>query len=128
MAKSAPARHLRTKFSTSVSWSGERGCFSGKAATPTQKSPELRMSRTSSSAYSRPWACRTQSACGSPGGSPRSASTLRTPAAAKEPMIRRSSATLWSTAVRWASGVSVVSVAMRSVMATVRSRVDPPAP
>src|SRR5688572_14527330 len=35
---------------------------------------------------------------------------------------------LWSTAVRWASGVIVVSVAIRSVTETVPSRVDPPAP
>ena len=35
----------------SVSQSGERGCFSGKAATPTQKSPDSLTSRTSSSAY-----------------------------------------------------------------------------
>jgi hypothetical protein len=34
----------------------------------------------------------------------------------------------WSTAVRWASGTSVVSVAIRSVIAIVRSRVEPPAP
>ena len=35
---------------------------------------------------------------------------------------------LWSTAVRCAIGVIVVSVAIRSVTATVPSRVDPPAP
>ncbi len=40
-------------------------------------------------------------ACGSPGGSPRSARTLRTPASAYCPMMWRSSATEWSTAVRW---------------------------
>ena len=50
MAKSAPARHLATKWRTSVSGSGERGCFSGKAATPTQKSPEDLISATSSAA------------------------------------------------------------------------------
>src|SRR4051794_2052031 len=43
-------------------------------------------------------------------------------------MTRRSSATEWSTAVRWASGSSVVSVAIRSVTAIVVSRVVPPAP
>ena len=52
------------------------------------------------------------SACGSPGGSPRSARTLRTPAAAYWPMMCRSSATEWSTAVKWPTGISVVSVAM----------------
>ena len=40
----------------------------------------------------------------------------------------RSSTIEWSTAVRCASGTSAVSVAMRSVMAMVRSRVEPPAP
>jgi hypothetical protein len=53
---------------------------------------------------------------------------LRTPAAANRLTTCRSSATLWSTAVRWASGVIVVSVAIRSVTATVPSRVLPPAP
>src|SRR5262249_7714891 len=40
----------------------------------------------------------------------------------------RSSAVEWSTAVRWANGSSVVCVAIRSVTATVVSRVEPPAP
>jgi hypothetical protein len=53
---------------------------------------------------------------------------LRTPALASWPTIRRRSATEWSTAVRCASGVKVVSVAIRSVIAMVRSRVEPPAP
>ena len=71
----------------------------------------------------------TQSACGSaPGGSPRSANRFRTPAAASRLTTCRSSATLWSTAVRCASGVIVESVAIRSVTATVPSRVVPPAP
>src|SRR4051812_50181741 len=43
-------------------------------------------------------------------------------------MTRRSSATEWLTAVRCASGSRVVSVAIRSVTATVVSRVEPPAP
>ena len=50
IAKSAPARHLRTNISTSVSKSGERGCRSGNAATPTQKSPIDLISSTSSAA------------------------------------------------------------------------------
>ncbi len=40
----------------------------------------------------------------------------------------RSSATEWSTAVRWATGRRVVSAAIRFVTSTVRSRDDPPAP
>lgn len=43
-------------------------------------------------------------------------------------MTWRNSATEWLTAVRWAIGSRVVSVAIRSVTATVVSRVDPPAP
>ena len=39
-----------------------------------------------------------------------------------------SSATEWLTAVRWPTGVRVVSAAIRPVTRTVRSRVDPPAP
>ena len=39
-----------------------------------------------------------------------------------------SSATEWFTAVKWPTGVSVVSAAIRPVTRTVRSRVDPPAP
>ena len=77
---------------------------------------------------SRPRGWRTHSPVGSPGGSPRTASTLRTPAPASRPITLRSSATEWLTAVRWAIGSSVVSVAIRSVTATVVSRVEPPAP
>ena len=40
----------------------------------------------------------------------------------------RSSATEWSTAVRWATGSSVVSAAIASVTRIVLSRVEPPAP
>ena len=65
---------------------------------------------------------------GSPGGSPRSASTLRTPTAAYEPITWRSSATEWLTAVKCPTGVSVVSSAILPVTLTVRSRVEPPAP
>ena len=43
-------------------------------------------------------------------------------------MMLRSSAIEWSTAVRCATGVSVVSVAIRPTMLTVRSREEPPAP
>jgi hypothetical protein len=43
-------------------------------------------------------------------------------------MIVRSSSRLWPTQVRCASGVIEVSWAIRSVIATVRSRVEPPAP
>ena len=50
------------------------------------------------------------------------------PAPASRPMTLRSSATEWLTAVRCAIGSSVVSVATRSVTATVVSRVLPPAP
>ena len=39
-----------------------------------------------------------------------------------------SSATEWFTAVRWPTGVRVVSAAIRPVTRTVRSLVDPPAP
>ena len=100
----------------------------GERAHPTQKSPEARTSRTRSSAYSTPCGCLTHSALGSPTGSPRSASTLRTPTAAYEPITRRNSATEWSTAVKCPTGVSVVSAAIRPVIRTVRSRVEPPAP
>ena len=86
------------------------GCLYGNAATPTLKSPDSLTSRTRSSAYSTPSGCRTHSPIGSPGGSPRTASTLRMPAPASRPMTLRSSATEWSTAVRWAIGSSVVSV------------------
>ncbi len=54
MAKSAPARHFAHEVLESVSQSGDRGCSSGKAATPTQKSPDALSSRTRSSAYSTP--------------------------------------------------------------------------
>ena len=67
-------------------------------------------------------------AAGPSDGSPRSASTLRTPAAAYEPITERSVSREWSTQVRCASGVIEVSCAIRSVTRTVRSRVDPPAP
>ena len=50
------------------------------------------------------------------------------PTSANRPIMWRSSATEWLTAVRWAIGSRVVSVATRSVTATVVSRVDPPAP
>src|SRR5690349_8281772 len=50
------------------------------------------------------------------------------PAPASRPITLRSSATEWLTAVRCAIGSSVVSVATRSVTATVVSRVVPPAP
>src|SRR5512135_491710 len=128
MAKSAPAAHLATRWRASVSWSGESGCFSGNAATPTQKSPRPRTIRTSSAAWDRPCGCGTHRPPGPPGGSPRNASTLRTPTPAYCSITLRSSARLWPTAVRWPTGVSVVSVAMRSVTRIVRSRVDPPAP
>ena len=53
---------------------------------------------------------------------------LRTPAAAYCPTTCRSWATEAFTHVRCASGVRVVSSAMRSVTRTVRSWVVPPAP
>ena len=53
---------------------------------------------------------------------------LRIPASAYWPMMLRRSATEWSTAVRWAIGVSVVSEAIASVALTVPARVEPPAP
>src|SRR4028119_234933 len=53
MAKSAPARHLRTNISTSVSKSGERGCRSGDAATPTGKAAHERGSSTRTEAGAR---------------------------------------------------------------------------
>jgi hypothetical protein len=43
-------------------------------------------------------------------------------------MMCRSSATEWSTAVKWPTGISVVLAAMPSVMEIVLSRVEPPAP
>lgn len=43
-------------------------------------------------------------------------------------MMLRNSAIEWSTAVRWATGVSVVSVAIRPTRFTVRPREEPPAP
>ena len=43
-------------------------------------------------------------------------------------MMVRSSAMEWFTAVRWATGSSVVSEAICSVISIVRARVDPPAP
>src|ERR1700722_10076732 len=128
MAKSAPARHFSTKCRVSVSSSDERGCRSGNAATPTQKSPEDFSSSTSCCAWARPSGCATQGAFGSPGGSPRSARTLRTPTLANQPMTLRSSATEWLTAVRWATGFSWVCSAIAPATWTVPSRVDPPAP
>lgn len=50
------------------------------------------------------------------------------PASAYWPMMLRSSAMEWSTAVRWATGVSVVSATICSVSLTVPARVEPPAP
>ena len=50
------------------------------------------------------------------------------PAPAYCPTTWRSSVRLEPTAVRWPTGVSVVSVAIRSVIRMVRSRVLPPAP
>ncbi len=70
----------------------------------------------------------TQAVPGPPSGSPRSASTLRTPDSASEPRIRLSSSVVCPTQVRCAIGSIEVSRAMRPVMATVRSRVVPPAP
>ena len=61
-------------------------------------------------------------------GSPRSASTLRTPDSRSESRIRVSSAVVCPTQVRCAIGSSVVSRAIRPVIAMVRSRVVPPAP
>lgn len=112
----------------SVSQSGERGWRSGKAATPTLKPPDLRTSETSSWAWVKPPGCGTQGAFGSPGGSPRSASTSRTPASAYWPMMCLSSSAEWPTAVRCATGRSVVWAAMRLVTSIVRSREEPPAP
>src|ERR1039457_4634365 len=68
MAKSAPARHLSMKYPRSASSLTERGCPSGKAATPTQKSPDSLIRRTSSAAYRRPSGCGTHSSPGAPGG------------------------------------------------------------
>ena len=45
-----------------------------------------------------------------------------------DPMTCLGWATEWLTAVRWPTGVRVVSAAIRPVTRTVRSRVDPPAP
>ena len=50
------------------------------------------------------------------------------PSEAYQPMTLRSSATEWSTAVRWAIDTSVVSVTTRPVVRMVRSRLEPPAP
>lgn len=50
---------------------------------------------------------------------------LRMPAAANWPMTLRSSVTEWSTAVRWATGVRVVSATICSVSLTVLARVEP---
>ncbi len=86
------------------------------------------MSSTRSVAWSRPSGWATHSPPGSPGGSPRRARMLRTPDAAYRPTTWRSAATDAPTQVRWASGVSVVSRAIRSVTRTVRSWLEPPAP
>ncbi len=61
-------------------------------------------------------------------GSPRSASTLCTPELLSESRMCSRSPVVWPTQVRWAIGSSVVSRAIRSVMAIVLSRVVPPAP
>ncbi len=50
------------------------------------------------------------------------------PASAYWPMMLRSSAMEWLTAVRWATGVSVVSETICWVSLTVPARVEPPAP
>src|SRR5215469_7420559 len=123
----APARDLATKCATSVSRSGDRGWPSGNAATPTQKSPDALIRRTSSSAYSRPSGWATHSSLGAPGGSPRRASTFRTPTPAYEPITWRSSATEWLTAVKEPTGVSVVSSSILPVTWTGWSGVVPPA-
>ena len=128
IANSAPALILRARLSASDSRSGERGWPAGNAATPVQNGPSERTSVTSSSAYRMPCGCATQSAAGPAGGSPRIARMLRTPTAAYQPITLRSSATEWSTAVRWAIGTSVVSCAILAVVRTVRSLVEPPAP
>jgi hypothetical protein len=60
--------------------------------------------------------------------SPRTASTCRTPAAAYEPITRRSSSRLWLAQVRCAIERSVVCCAIASVARMVRSRVEPLAP
>ncbi len=75
-----------------------------------------------------PSGCGVHSPIGSPGGSPRIASTLLMPSAAYEPMTCRSSAIEWFTPVRCATGNRVVSLAIRPVVRTVRSRLEPPAP
>ncbi len=53
---------------------------------------------------------------------------FRMPASANWPMTWRSSAIDWSTAVRCATGVRVVSAAISWVALTVPPRVEPPAP
>ena len=70
-----------------------------------------------------PSGCATHGWVGPPGGSPRSASTLRTPAPAYAPITDRNSSREWATQVRWPSGVSEVSCATRSVTRIVPSRV-----
>ena len=82
-----PRRRRPWRTSTSASWSrlGDSGCWSGKAATPTVKCPALRTSATSSSAWSSPSGCGVHALPGPPGGSPRRARTLRTPASAYSP-------------------------------------------
>ncbi len=66
-------------IATSASSDSASRCPSGKAATPTESFVALRMNATSSEAYSIPPSVETHSVPGPPGGSPRSASTLRTP-------------------------------------------------
>ena len=128
IANSAPARCLPS--STATSWSSDSASRwpSGNAATPTLKPPVSRTSATSSSAYVSPPSVAVHGVPGPSGGSPRSASTLRTPASAYAFRIPASSSRVCPTQVRWAMGVSEVSCAIRPVIRTVVSRVLPPAP
>ena len=109
--------------------SGERGCLYGNAATPTQKSPEdadqpdelvgvldaLGVLDPLPHRVAGRVAAQREHVAHAGGGEP----------ADERCAARRME---WSTAVKWATGVRVVSVAIRSTMSTVRSRVPPPAP
>ncbi len=82
IANSAPACCLASSTRASCSSDSADGWPSEKAATATAKSPRRLASSTSSLAWVRPPSVGTQSARGPSSGSPRSASTLPTPAAA----------------------------------------------
>src|SRR3954447_11637260 len=102
-------------------------CVSGKHAAPMENGYPPRMSSTSSREYSRPPSVLIHSSW-PPGGSPRSASTLSTPAAAIAPRVSRSCSTVEPTHVKCGIASIPYSSLIRETISIVFVAVLPPAP